>query len=81
MINSDDGFDLSTPDSVGYVPDLSLIGKAFRHKKGHVYTIRGFAWCGIDDRWQFLHNRTGSPVMCCRTPENFFEPGRYEGPL
>jgi len=65
---------LETPDSLGYIPEVRLIGTNWQHYgNGHAYVIVGFTWNGETDRWMLRHYRFGTPgVEYCRTPENFF---------
>ena len=67
-------------DSVGYKPDLDLIGTQYVHVKGDMYTISGFAFDAERDMWQIEYHRTEAPAddqslrfqKFTRTPANFF---------
>jgi hypothetical protein len=72
---SDAGIQLTQPDIIGYVPDLSLKGTRWVHQgNGYTYEIDGFAWNGEIDRWMFTHHRVDvlNGITYLRTPENFF---------
>lgn len=72
---------LKTADSIGYVPDLSLIGRKYKHWKNHkIYVVLGFQFDSERDRWTIAHKcpddisyENPNPVIFNRTPANFFE--------
>lgn len=50
--NSRDLLTFTTPDIDGCTPDLPSIGRRFKHLgNDKVYTMTGFAWNGVTDRW------------------------------
>lgn len=66
------GFSFKTVDKDGATPDMSLIGKQYRHSGNKkVYTLTGFAWNGNSDQWMTMTMREGSLVPVVRTLKNF----------
>lgn len=69
---------LTTLDSAGYVPDLTLIGRRYKHFKGGTYIIIGFIWDATRDEWNINYCSTqASEITFSRTPVNFFEKERF----
>lgn len=49
-------FNLSTPDSVGLIPNAKLLQQKVTHTgNGKTYTVIGFAWLGASDEWGYVH--------------------------
>ena len=49
-----DDLTFETPDSLGKIPDLSLIGQVFEHSGNNkLYRLSGYSWEGESDRWMF----------------------------
>ena len=72
---------LKTADSVGYVPDVTLVGKRYKHwKNGKTYVVLRFQFDSERDRWVIVHKcfedatyENPNPVEFNRTPANMFE--------
>ena len=72
---------LKTADSIGYVPDLSLIGRKYKHYRNQkVYVVLGFQFDSERDRWTIAHKcpedmsyEYPNPIVFNRTPENMFQ--------
>lgn len=69
--------DFKAADGSGYVPDLSLIGRQYRHQNGKLYAIGGFSFDADRDRWMIGYIAAGGVVPFMRLPEHFF--GLREG--
>lgn len=69
-----EGMDPNRMDVDGRRPDYSLVSTHWCHfKRGDIYVITGFAWCGDTDKWHILHKEIGpSSVVYSRSFNNFF---------
>lgn len=64
---------LKSPDALGFIPDLSLVGKRYtRTRTQKDYEITGFAYMGEFDQWGIIHREVGHAITFCRSHENFF---------
>lgn len=70
---------LETPDSAGNVPDISMLGKFYRHRKGGIYKVLEFTWNATYDLWEIEYvGYQGTGVKFTRFLEDFNSPGRFE---
>ena len=67
-----DKLTFETPDSTGFVPDLSLKGKVYVHFKGGVYHLRGYHWDATNDLWVVNYFSLQGNVDFTRTAADFF---------
>ena len=67
--------DYTKPDSVGYRPDVDMIGKKYFHAKTQrIYTVDGFIWDSDIDQWKVSYNREECITSFARLPINFVAP-------
>lgn len=72
--------DLKAKDSHGVVPDLSMIGRTYRHLNGTEYVVGGWSMDADRQRWMIGYKALPAGVVVfTRLPENFF--GRKNGKM
>lgn len=64
--------DFNAKDRAGVAPDMTLIGRRYRHQNGKEYIIGGWSFDADRDRWMIGYKNAGGPVVFMRLPEEFF---------